>query len=196
MRRQRIRVHLTAAAAVSAALALTLTACGSGDSSSDGNGAKGGTPASASTSPEASAPATDSAEPAGTESHHGYDPARDAQADIDAAQRAAKGDGKAVLIDFGSGWCVDCQVLGKHFESADIAALLKDKYHVVTVDVGEFDLNLDVAAQYVDLEKSGIPALVVLGPDSDLRVATNQGEFANAHTMDAAPVKEFLLKWA
>jgi thioredoxin 1 len=55
----------------------------------------------------------------------------------------------------------------------------------------------DVAARYVNLRTSGIPALVVLDPDSGrIKVATNQGEFANARTMSADQVEEFLKRWA
>ncbi|MFJ4849160.1 thioredoxin family protein [Streptomyces sp. NPDC088733] len=127
---------------------------------------------------------------------HGYDPSRDAAADIAAARTAAKKDGRPVLIDFGADWCLDCVVLGKRFQEPGPAALLA-KYHVVTVDVGEFDRNLDVAARYVDLEGSGIPALVVLDPASGrIKVATNEGEFSNARTMSGAQVGAFLQRWA
>jgi protein disulfide-isomerase len=57
--------------------------------------------------------------------------------------------------------------------------------------------NLDAAAEYVDLGTSGIPALVVLDPSSGrIKVATNQGEFANARTMSADQVETFLKRWA
>ncbi|MER5759251.1 thioredoxin family protein [Streptomyces sp. NPDC002082] len=124
-----------------------------------------------------------------------YDPEADAGADIAAALAAAKQDGRPVLIDFGADWCVDCRVLGVRFRQAGPAALLA-KYHVVKVDVGEFDRNLNVAERYVDLGTSGIPALAVLDPASgDIKVATNQGEFSSARSMSAAQVEEFLKRW-
>ncbi|MFI1092180.1 thioredoxin family protein [Streptomyces sp. NPDC020917] len=142
----------------------------------------GATTASATAPPNAAAP-------------EGYDPARDAAADIAAARRSAAADGRPVLLDFGADWCPDCVVLGKTFTEPDTAGLLA-KYHVVRVDVGDFDHNLDVAAQYVELRSSGIPALAVVDAHGKLEVATNQGQFANARDMPAAEVNAFLKKWA
>ncbi|TFV34474.1 thioredoxin family protein [Streptomyces sp. T1317-0309] len=101
-----------------------------------------------------------------------------------------------VLVDFGADWCPDCRVLDARFEEPGPATMLA-KYHVVTVDVGEFDRNLDIAERYVNLQTSGIPALVVLDPASGrIKVATNRGEFANARTMSPGQVEEFLKRWA
>ncbi|MBM9507837.1 thioredoxin family protein [Actinacidiphila acididurans] len=125
----------------------------------------------------------------------GYDPTRDAAADIAAAQRAAAKDGRPVLIDFGADWCPDCVVLGRTFTQPGTAELLS-KYHVVKVDVGQFDHNLAVVRRYVNLNTSGIPALAVVDSRGRTEVATNRGEFANARSMPAAQVNAFLSRWA
>jgi thiol:disulfide interchange protein len=124
-----------------------------------------------------------------------YDPRRDAAADIAAAKKASAKDGRPVLIDFGADWCPDCLVLNTTFERPVTAQLLA-AYHVVRVDVGEFDHNLDVAGPYVDLHTSGIPALAVVDSSGRLDVATNGGEFANARSMPESQVDTFLKKWA
>jgi thiol:disulfide interchange protein len=125
-----------------------------------------------------------------------YDPSRNPTADLKAALALAATDGKEVLVDFGADWCPDCNVLDKVFQSAGTKPVLQDNYHLVAVDIGEFDHNLEFAAKYVNLEKSGIPALVVLTPDGKVRVATNDGSFANARTMDSDQVNTFLTRWA
>jgi thiol:disulfide interchange protein len=125
-----------------------------------------------------------------------YDPARDPAADLKAALALAATDGKNVLIDFGADWCPDCNVLDKLFQSEKTKPLLQRSYHVVAVDVGEFNHNLTFAAKYVNLKTSGIPALVVLTPDGKVRVATNDGSFADARTMNSDQVNAFLTRWA
>ena len=67
---------------------------------------------------------------------------------------------------------------------------------MVAVDVGQFNLNLDFAAKYVNLTTSGIPALVVLTPNGKTRTATNDGSFENARTMNNDQVNAFLTQWA
>jgi len=121
-----------------------------------------------------------------------YDPARDPAADLKVALARAASDGREVLIDFGADWCPDCMVLGTLFRSKATMPLLRQHYHVVAVDVGEFDHNLDFAAKYVNLTVSGIPALVVLAPDGTIRVATNDG----ARSMSSDQVNAFLTRWA
>jgi protein disulfide-isomerase len=141
------------------------------------------------------APATTPQAPSEAKDVPDYDPDADASAEIAAALKEAKKDGRPVLIDFGADWCLDCRVLGARFEEPGPSELLAE-YHLVKVDVGEFDHNLDVAERYVDLASSGIPALTVLDAASGrIKVATNQGEFANARGMSAAQVAEFLKRW-
>jgi thiol:disulfide interchange protein len=126
-----------------------------------------------------------------------YDAKRDSEADIKAALAAAAKDKRNVLIDFGADWCLDCRVLTKLSTTTKVAPLLRDRYHVVSVDVGEFDHNLDVARNYdVDLRTSGIPALVVLDPAGKVKVTTNDGSFANARSMNAGQVARFLGRWS
>ena len=149
----------------------------------------------ASSSPSASSVASVRSTAAAETIPDHYDPARDPGADLKAALALAATDGKEVLIDFGADWCPDCNVLDKLFQSERTKPLLQRNYHVVAVDVGEFNHNLDFAAKYVNLKTSGIPALVVLTPDGKVRVATNDGSFANARTMNNDQVNAFLTRW-
>lgn len=125
-----------------------------------------------------------------------YDASTDAKADVKRALAAAAKDGKSVLVDFGADWCPDCVVLGKLAAKPSVAPLLT-KFHVVSVDVGQFDRNLDVAEKLtVDLRTSGIPAMVVLDRKGNVRTLTNDGSFAHARTMNTRDVAAFLKKWA
>lgn len=182
------------AQAAAAASLLAVAACGGHGSSA---GARATAPATAPARTAASAPASPSAAGAPSPTAataDAYDPARDAGADIAAAQRAAAADGRPVLIDFGADWCPDCQVLGRTFTRPATAKLLAG-YHVVRVDVGQFDHNLGIAARYLDLDTSGIPALVVLDPHGKVRTTTGQGEFADARSMPESQVDAFLAQW-
>jgi thiol:disulfide interchange protein len=126
----------------------------------------------------------------------GYDATRNANADIQAALAKAAKDHQEVLVDFGANWCPDCRVLDVMFRSAQVEPLLQKDYIVVAVDVGQFNHNLDLASRYVNLQTSGIPALVVLKSNGALRTATNDGSFSNARSMDPGQVSAFLTRWA
>ena len=87
-------------------------------------------------------------------------------------------------------------MLDKLFQAQGTRPLLERDYHVIAVDVGQSNLNLGFAAKYVNLETSGIPALVVLTPGGKIRFATNDGSFENARTMNSDQVDAFLVHWA
>ncbi|WP_319464093.1 thioredoxin family protein [Micromonospora sp. RTP1Z1] len=181
------RVGLAAVAGT----ALLLAACAGQD-----------TPSSPGAAPATTAAASPAAKPAASPTAKQvtlpdrYDPKRNPATDLKAALALAKADGKAVLIDFGADWCPDCHVLHKLLQSEETKPLLERNYHLLAVDVGEFDHNLKFTAKYVDLKRSGIPALVVLTAEGKVRVATNDGSFANARDMDSEQVNAFLTKWA
>jgi thiol:disulfide interchange protein len=125
-----------------------------------------------------------------------YDEQADPVRDITAALTASRADGKDVLIDFGADWCPDCRVLDRLYHQPQVTRAIDDDFHLVLVDVGEFDSNIDVARRWgVDLRRSGIPALVVVR-DGKVSFASNRGEFANARNMKAPSLLAFLHRWA
>lgn len=126
----------------------------------------------------------------------GFDANRNATADIQSALRLAKTSHKEVLLDFGADWCPDCVALDTLFHTTQVETLLNSDYVVVPIDVGNWDLNISTASQYVDLTTSGIPALVVISGGGQEREATNDGSFSNARTLGADQVADFLTSWA
>ena len=125
-----------------------------------------------------------------------YDENAYPKADIDAALTAAKADSKYVLLDFGANWCPDCLVLAKLFEDPTVKPFLNANYHVVRIDVGYWDKNLDIANKYGNPIQVGIPAVVVLTPNGDIVATTKAGELANASSFHAPDVLAYLQKWA
>jgi thiol:disulfide interchange protein len=144
------------------------------------------TPARGSSRPTAaSAPA--SAAPPATAAPL-YDPTADARADILAAIAAAKVDGRRVLIDFGADWCPDCHVLSAYLHGPAGQALVDASFHVVAVDVGYWDHNLDVVKSFGDAIWKGIPAVVVVDGDGKVVGSTADGSLASAASMSEASV--------
>jgi protein disulfide-isomerase len=125
-----------------------------------------------------------------------YDEKADPHKDIADAFAKAKQDSKYVLLDFGANWCLDCRVLSMYYEKEPIKSFLAQNYHLVTIDVGQWDRNLDVANQYGNPIEQGIPAVVILDKDGKMITATNAGELANARAMSQGQIYEFLRKWA
>ena len=107
----------------------------------------------------------------------------------------ARADGKLVLLDFGANWCLDCIVLSHLFEDKTVHPFLDDNFHVVSIDVGNWDRNLDVSKQYGSPIDNGIPAVVILTGSGDVLASTKSGALADARTATAREVLDYLKGW-
>lgn len=121
-----------------------------------------------------------------------------AKADLDAALKTAAAQKKRVLVDFGGNWCPDCKVLDINLRRPENAALLKDRYVLVHVNVGDKGVtdNFDVAERYGIPLKKGVPALAVLDADGKVLFAHRNGEFESMRKMDPKAVHDFLEQWS
>jgi thioredoxin 1 len=124
-----------------------------------------------------------------------YPDPEEAPVEIATALAAAAKDHKRVLLVFGGNWCYDCHVLDTTFHSKQIAPLITQNYHVIHINVGNYDKNLDLAKKYeIPLEK-GVPSLAVLDPDGKLVVSQKKGEFESTTRIGPEDVVDFLKRW-
>lgn len=115
--------------------------------------------------------------------------------DIVSALAQSEKDGKLILLDFGANWCPDCVVLSTLFEDPTVKPFLDENFHVVRIDIGFGDKNLDVAGQYGNPIANGIPAVVVLAPNGEIIASTKDGSLANARTATAQDILTYLQTW-
>ncbi|MBT9332162.1 thioredoxin family protein [Paracidobacterium acidisoli] len=102
---------------------------------------------------------------------------------------------KRVILDFGGNWCGDCQVLDYYFHLEPNAALLRDNFVMVDVNIGHFDENVDLADRYQVPLKRGVPALAVLDSHGRLLYSQKSGEFEAMRRMQSSSVTDFLTRW-
>lgn len=120
-----------------------------------------------------------------------YNESADAAADLQRALAAAQANRNDVLLVFGANWCPDCRELDKALNGSS-HALIAGRFQVVKIDVGRFDKNLDVANQYGNPIRMGIPAVVVLSADNHIVYSSKAGELANARRMGQTGIYDFL----
>jgi len=82
-----------------------------------------------------------------------YDEAANAKADVERALAMASTTKRSVLVIFGANWCEDCRALDVSLKNTRNAELVAKEFVVVKVDVGNFDRNLGLAAQYGTLSR-------------------------------------------
>ncbi len=126
-----------------------------------------------------------------------YDEQADAKAAVAKAMAQAKRQHKRVLIDFGGNWCADCRVLAAVMEQPELKAFLDRHFVVVTVDIGRYDKNGDIAAHYGIARLQGVPAILAIDPVRDRLL--NNGRFSalsDARYMKPQALADWLAQWA
>jgi len=124
-----------------------------------------------------------------------YPDPNEAQKDLDAALTAAAKDHKNVIVVFGGNWCYDCHVLDATFHSASIAPLVTANYHVVHINIGDYDQNLAIAARLQTVLTKGVPALAVLDSKGNILTSQKNGEFESTVKLSPTDVTDFLKRW-
>lgn len=128
-----------------------------------------------------------------------YDEAANARTQIAAARTRAIKAHKLLLIDLGGNWCLDCRLLAGTMELPELRGFLAKHYEIVTVDVGRFDKNLDIAAKYglKDHFGGGVPSVLIIDPRTDtLRNPGHTAALADARTLTPQALADWLASWA
>jgi thioredoxin 1 len=92
--------------------------------------------------------------------------------DIQTALLEAVADHKLVLLIFGANWCPPCWALSATLSDRRVRPFLEDHFHVVEIDIGNFNRNVDVSTKYGYATEQGIPSAVVLGPSGEVIALT------------------------
>lgn len=126
-----------------------------------------------------------------------YDESADAEAEVAAAVARARKENKRVLVTFGANWRHWCVKLHDLLGSdREIERLLLYEYEQVRVDIGRFDKNMGVAAEFdADLKSDGVPYLVILDGEGKPVTTQETSSLEEGELHDPAKVKAFLEKW-
>jgi CubicO group peptidase (beta-lactamase class C family) len=116
-----------------------------------------------------------------------FDEAANARAAVDEAFAAAQSTGRNVLIVLGNNRCHDSRGLAAKFSYPSLAAIIKDSFHVVWVDVGRRDRNLDIARRFGVTEIIGTPTILVISPEGAL---LNEDSVSDWRTADSRTLDE------
>ena len=127
-----------------------------------------------------------------------YDEKANADAQVAAARNRALKTHKRLLVDLGGNWCLDCRLLAGTIDLPEMKRFIDAHFVVVTVDIGRFDKNGQIAARYgIKGRLKGVPAVLVVDPRSNkLLNAGHETELADARSMGPQALADWLARWA
>jgi thioredoxin-related protein len=135
-----------------------------------------------------------------SEQHKKFDPARDAQKDIQNAIGLAKKLNKRILLDVGGEWCIWCHRFDSLFiQNKDLENYLNRHYVVVKINVSKENENKVVLSKYPKI--AGYPHIFILNKNGQLIHSQDTGEleYPKDHPNkghDKKKVFAFLKEWA
>jgi thiol:disulfide interchange protein len=111
---------------------------------------------------------------------HIFDPARDASADLVAAEHQAAAEHKLILLDVGGNWCGWC-VLFDHVSHSDqkLSDVLEKKYVVLHINMSKENENIAFLANYPKV--AGYPHFFVLSAGGKLIISQDTSIFERTH---------------
>jgi len=131
--------------------------------------------------------------------HQKFDPARDAQKDIQDAIVLAKKTNKRILLDVGGEWCIWCHRLDSLLmKNKDLDDFLNMHFIVVKINVSKENKNEKVLSKYPKV--AGYPHIFILNKYGKLIHSQDTGklEYPKDHPIkghDKRKVFAFLKKW-
>lgn len=125
-----------------------------------------------------------------------YDPAADAEIDINHTLLAAKEEGKLGLLVFGANWCHDSRALAAHFEKPRFETLLRSHYKMTYIDVGEKDRNIDLARKFGVDDIVGTPTVFVTDSDGKVLNLETAPTWRNAASREEGAIFDYFRSFA
>ncbi|MEO1015146.1 MAG: serine hydrolase [Pseudomonadota bacterium] len=121
---------------------------------------------------------------------------RDAAFDVDSALREAAQSGKTVALVLGANWCHDSRGLAGRLRQPQFASLIDRGFHLVYVDVGQRDRNIDIARRFGIDELKGTPTVLFVSPEGALLNPDTVHDWRNAASRTRQETLDYFAQFA
>jgi thiol:disulfide interchange protein len=124
-----------------------------------------------------------------------YDPARNAEQDIQDAVAEAKRTNRRVMVEVGGDWCIWCHHMDEFFEKhPDMLAQRDKNFVMVKVNRSDENKNEELLSRYPKV--AGYPHIFILDKDGKLIHSQDTGLLEEGKGYNPDKFKTFLTVWA
>lgn len=126
-----------------------------------------------------------------------YNHQADAEAEVAAAVKKAKKEGKHVFIKIGGNWCSWCIKFHKYCkENKEIHKLIEDNYIEVLVNYSKENRNHNLMKKWQNPGRFGYPVFVILDGNGNRIHTQDSGLLESEKGYDKSKVMKFFASWA
>lgn len=126
-----------------------------------------------------------------------YNPAANAETDIQQAIKIANKDGKHVFLQIGGNWCPWCIKFHNFVEgNSEISTFLKENYEVVKVNYDRNNKQKDLMTDLQFPQRFGFPVFVILDSEGKRLHTQNSAFLEKDKSYDSKVVLRFLKNWS
>ena len=76
--------------------------------------------------------------------------------------------GNQSIIIFGANWCPDCRILEGTLLLPTVKSFIDDNFSVIHIDVGKYDINMNLLELLGIPKQEGIPRVIIFGQESNI----------------------------
>ena len=89
-------------------------------------------------------------------------------------------DSKQPIVIFGGNWCPDCRILDGTLRMPSIKSFLELHYRILHIDVGRYDINMNLMDYFGIAKEKGVPRVLVFDMDKKIVNSSTTKEWTTA----------------
>ena len=89
-------------------------------------------------------------------------------------------DSKQPIVIFGGNWCPDCRILDGTLRMPSIKSFLELHYRILHIDVGRYDINMNLMDYFGIAKEKGVPRVLVFDMDKKIVNSSSTKEWTTA----------------
>lgn len=102
---------------------------------------------------------------------------------------------KQPVFFFGANWCPDCRILDGTLELPTIKKYMQEKFEVLHIDVGRYDMNMELMQYFQIMPQKGIPRVVILDKSKQPLNLADTGEWTTARQRSKQEIFDYFQKY-
>lgn len=100
------------------------------------------------------------------------------------------------IIIFGGNWCPDCRIFAGTLNMPSIKKFIDEKFNVLHIDVGRYDINMDLMELFGIPPEKGVPRVLVFDLERNLINNSSTTEWTTARDRDPQEIFNFIQSMA